>query len=499
MTWNPIQPLDPAVEERLRGDLTAVDALHRRWREFTAALDEADKATLRRRTLRKQAIETGILERLYDLDWGITRALVAEGLTKDVVFRSGGEVSDGVLATIQTQLAGLELVIDYVRDERSLSSSFIKELHSLMTRTQDTYDATNSLGHAVKVPLNHGSFKEWPNNVELADGSLVEFAPPEQVTGEIERLVQLYGEMINKVHPIVSASWLHHRFVQIHPFQDGNGRVARALTHLSLERAYYPPIVVGRLDRDRYLNTLDTANRGDLARLGQLFAKLAMRSIRGELEEPIPAPTPQTAKEVARAFARSLDQKGKIETERRKRGVHIRSQETYARIQGWQKETCDDLESVFEEQGLSINTDTRMAEPDSDQAGWWYREIIETAKRLDYFADWSSDKWWQMLQVNVNGFRLQFVVSIHHVGSPRTGVMAITSFGLIQHRAEGVAYSSEKDYIETSLDAFTFSYDEEVENRAQELYDWLEQSWTVALQELRNRVLGRANGVSGDG
>ena len=495
MTWNPIQPLDPKVEERLRGDLTAVDALHHRWRKFTAALDEADKTALRRRTLRKQAIETGILERLYDLDWGVTRALVAEGLTKDVVFRSGGEVSDGVLATIQTQLAGLELVIDYVKDERSLSSSFIKELHSLITRTQDTYDATNSLGKAVKVPLQHGSFKELPNNVQLADGTLVEFAPPEQVTGEIERLVQLYEEMINKVHPIVSASWLHHRLVQIHPFQDGNGRVARALTHLSLEKAYYPPIVVRRQDRDRYLNTLDAANRGDLAYLGQMFAKLAMRSIRGELEEPIPAPTPQTATEVARAFARSLDQKEKLETERRRRGVHIRSQETYARIQDWQKEINDELESVFEEQGLNIKTDTRKAEPSSEREGWWYREIIETAKRLDYYADFSSDKWWQMLQVNLNGFRLQFVVSIHHVGSPRTGVMAITSFGLIQHRAEGADYSSEKDYIETSPDAFTFSYDEQVENRAQDLYDWLDQSWAVALQELSNRVLGRANGI----
>ena len=499
MTWSPIQPLDPAVEERLRRDLTAVDVLHSRWREFTASLDEADKTTLRQRTLRKQAIETGILERLYDLDWGITRALVAEGLAKEVVFRSGQDISDGVLATIKAQLAGLELVIEFVRDDRLLSSSFIKELHALITSTQETYDATDSLGRKVKTKLNHGSFKNWPNNVERADGSTLEFAPPEQVTGEIDRLIQLYREMINKVHPIVSACWLHHRFVQIHPFQDGNGRVARALALLSLERDYYPPIVVGRLDRDRYLNALDTANSGDLAPLSRLFAILAMRSIRGELEEPIPTPTPQTAKEVARAFARAWDQKEKAKTEQRKFGLHIRAQEMHARIQDCIKKISDELESVFEEQGLNIKTVTRTAEPGSDQAGWWYREIIKTAKRLEYFADFSSGKWWQMLQMNINGFRLQFVISIHHVGSPRTGVMAIASFGLIQHRAEGAEYSSAKDYIETSLDAFTFSHDEEVENRAQGLNDWLEQSWTVALQELRNRVLGRANGVSGDG
>jgi|GEM_PF-6737520 len=30
-------------------------------------------------------------------------------------------------------------------------------------------------------------------------------------------------------HPLLVAAWLHHQFVQIHPFQDGNGRVTRAL------------------------------------------------------------------------------------------------------------------------------------------------------------------------------------------------------------------------------------------------------------------------------
>lgn len=475
--------------------MTAVDALHRQWREFTAALDETDKATLRLRTLRKQAIETGILERLYDLDWGLTENLVAEGLTKDVVFRSGQDISDGVLATIQAQLDGLELVIEFVRDDRVLSSSFIKELHALITSTQDAYDATDSLGRNVKTKLNHGSFKEWPNNVKRADGSILEFAPPEQITGEIDRLIQLYEEMINKVHPIVSASWLHHRFVQIHPFQDGNGRVARALALLSLERDHYPPIVVGRLDRDRYLNTLDIANSGDLAPFSQLFAKLAMRSIRGELEEPIPDPAPQTAKEVARAFARAWDQKEKAKTEQRKLGVHIRAQEMHARIQAWMKETGYDLEASFKEQGHEIKTDTRTAEPDSDNTDWWRHQIIKTAKQSGHYADLSSDKWWQTLQVDINGFRLHFVVSIHHVGSPRTGVMAITSFGRIQYRTQGTDYSIEKNFFRTSWDALSFSHDEEVENRAQDLYDWLDQSFTVALRELSIRVLGRSNGI----
>ena len=102
--------------------------------------------------------------------------------------------------------------------------------------------------------------------------------------------------------------------------------------------------------------------------------------------------------------------------------------------------------------------------------------------------------------MEINGFRLQFVVSIHHVGSPRTGVMAVTSFGRIQYRTRGTDYGVAKDFVETSWDAFSFSHDKEVENRTQDLCDWLDQSLATALRELSIRVLGRANRpVSDDG
>ena len=499
MSWRPIQPLDPAVEEKLRGDLAAAGALHRQWRDFTAVLDEADKRELRRRTLRKQAIETGILERLYDLDWGLTRALVAEGLTKEAVFRAGGDVSDGVLSTLQAQMQGLQLAIDFVKEDRPLSAFFIKELHQLITRTQQTYDATDPLGNPVQPPLRHGDFKKMPNNVMRSDGSLLEFAPPEQVDVEMENLVNLYNEMIDHVHPIVSAAWLHHRFVQIHPFEDGNGRVARVLVLLSLERDHYPPIVVSRNDRDRYLRALDIANNGDLTHFGQLFAKLAMRSIRNELQEPasISSPEPQTAKEVARAFARSWDQKERQLSEQKAVAVHIRAGEMHARIEDWLKGAGRDLEEIFKEQKRRVRTDTDGAQ--KSRSHKWRREIIRTAQRAEYYADLTLDKWWQMLQVDIDGFRMQLVVSIHHVGSLRTGVMAITSFGLIQHRkprARGEGHGTAEEFVETSWDAFTFSHDEEVENRSGELYAWLDLSLAVAVQELSHRVIGRGNGLT---
>src|SRR5207248_4673646 len=116
---------------------------------------------------------------------------------------------------------------------------------------------------------------------------------------EIERLVGMFDETAG-AHPIARAAWLHHRFILIHPFEDGNGRVARALSLLVLLGANHAPLVVDRTRREEYLTALDAANDGDLLPLIRLFAQLEIVALRSELE--VPAPTPrvgQTAVDIA--------------------------------------------------------------------------------------------------------------------------------------------------------------------------------------------------------
>ena len=495
--WRPIKNLDWTVEKRLRGDLAALDALHRNWNEFADRLDKTHLDTLMRRTLRRHAIETGILERLYQIDWGVTETLVAEGFAREAIVRAGGELSPGVVRMLESQMEGLHMVSEYVREGFPLTTSFVKELHALITRDQKTYEATDALGRSVQAALTHGKFKTLRNNVMRADGSLLEFTPPEQVNGEMEKLVKWHNEMDN-VHPVVSAAWLHHRFVQIHPFQDGNGRVARALTLLSLGSSQYPPMVVDRDSRDSYLNALDKANDGELVPLGKLFIKLAMRSIRRELEYPIPGRLPQTAIEVARAFAQSLERQQLEEEKQQELAVQIRAGQLLGRIEDWLQNSGTDLEEVFAYAERKVWARTEKVGPNDSRAKWWRQQIIGTATKAEHYADLSSNSWWAMLRVTVNGLRLRFVTSIHHakfvksdhhVGSRRTGVMAITSFGDIRIPDEEPS-NQKATFVETSLDAFYFSHDEEVENRSDELYEWLDQSLAVALQELKSRALG---------
>lgn len=150
---------------------------------------------------------------------------------------------------------------------------FVRELHELITLHQDSYDARDALGRALKVPLHHGRWKTQPNHVVLGDDTIVQYTQPEHVQAEMERLVTLF-EQTADAHPLVRAAWLHHSFICIHPFEDGNGRVARALVLLVLLRANYAPLVVERTRRDEYLNALDAANEGDVAPLIRLFAGL---------------------------------------------------------------------------------------------------------------------------------------------------------------------------------------------------------------------------------
>ena len=59
--------------------------------------------------------------------------------------------------------------------------------------------------------------------------------------------------------PVIVASWFHHRFTQIHPYQDGNGRVIRALTTLILLRSDLLPLVI---DRDLRAHRLQQSDGG---------------------------------------------------------------------------------------------------------------------------------------------------------------------------------------------------------------------------------------------
>ena len=83
----------------------------------------------------------------------------------------------------------------------------------------------------------------------------------------------------NDFHPVDLASMLHYKFVRIHPFDDGNGRVARLLLNYVLLKNNFPPIIIKSSDKKNYLSTLHKADVGDLEAFSKYIAEQLIWSL----------------------------------------------------------------------------------------------------------------------------------------------------------------------------------------------------------------------------
>jgi prophage maintenance system killer protein len=491
--WKPIEPLSRS-ERVTNGSLAALDALRAEWARRLTELPEEERARIRQRSLRRLAIETGIIERLYDVDWGLTLTLIAEGFTRDVVERAGGEIDERTLVTLRAQLDSLGMVLDFVRDDRDLGSSFIKELHQALTRTQDTYAATDALGRVFEAPLPRGEWKRLPNHVLLQDNTLLEYAPPEQVASEIDRLIAMWKDIqTEQVHPIVKAAWLHHRFVQIHPFADGNGRVARALTLLVLEKERYAPLVVDRWHRAEYVQALATANSGTIEPLVRLFSKLESNALASELERP-EIESHGLAVDVAHTLAAQLAElrrRRDVEVQQR---LVVRATALTGRVQRWFREKGEQIEAAFRQRGLlDVRVVVNCTTPPSPRIHWFRHQIVQSARTAGHYADFRSYTAWCSLRMYADVVTLRFVASVHGSGRD-AGVMAVTTFGELESPSgdeEQGTPSPGVDYLRTTKDAFRFVYTEsieELERRSAELEELLDEGLAEALSVLLKRV-----------
>ena len=175
----------------------------------------------------------------------------------------------------------------YIREGRPLSKTLIRSLHVTLTQHQPTYTAYDQFGNRFETLLDRGGFKTLPNNPTRPGGRVHEYCPPVQVDSEIDNLVEWHTRhRSDGYHPLLVAAWLHHAFTQIHPFQDGNGRVARALLTWHLVREGYLSIVVSRDDRPSYIEALESADRGNLETFVDLLVRLEKWTILEAIDEP---------------------------------------------------------------------------------------------------------------------------------------------------------------------------------------------------------------------
>lgn len=89
--------------------------------------------------------------------------------------------------------------------------------------------------------------------------------PAHEVSFLVDKMLDQFNRNPDELVPIELAAWLHHAFVHLHPFSDGNGRVARLLMNVALLHFGYPMTTIRRVDRKSYYDVLHRADRGNLA------------------------------------------------------------------------------------------------------------------------------------------------------------------------------------------------------------------------------------------
>jgi len=138
----------------------------------------------------------------------------------------------------------MEMVFESFNDI-PLTENTIRHLHGIL------------LKHSRRDERHRGNYKTLPNNVEAFDaesrsiGVIFETATPFDTPRLMEGLVTWINEANKKRehHPLLIIAVFVVRFLAIHPFQDGNGRLSRALTTLLLLRAGYAYVPYGSLER----------------------------------------------------------------------------------------------------------------------------------------------------------------------------------------------------------------------------------------------------------
>jgi hypothetical protein len=452
------------------------------WHDQRSELgDDRALAQFNERLAREWAIETGVIERVYSLDRGVTQVLIEHGIDVALIPHDATDQPPELVAEmIGDHRLAVEWLFEFVASRRGLTVSFVKELHALMTRHQAVVVGVDQFGRQTEVPLLHGEYKKLPNNPTRPDGSVHEYCPPAHVASEMDRLIDLHAQHTERgVPPEVEAAWLHHRFTQIHPFQDGNGRIARALASLVFLRHGWFPLVITRDERARYIDALEAADHGRLAPLVDLFAarqKKAFVSALGIAKEVVQETerVDQVLVSIGDMFAKR-DEARLQELESAKQLAERMRDVAHHRFEEISGQLGPQLGGSPERR-----TWADTAAPDDDRRMWHRAQILDAVHAYGYFAGFRDFASWARLCIQTENGRGEIVVAFHSVGHEYRGVVGAVMVFFRRGETEDGQHLP-LDVTVIGDDPFQINYKDTDETARSRFTHWLERGLVEAL------------------
>jgi len=192
------------------------------------------------------------------LSYGETVAFLMEGITA-----KGKPLKDHL--DIRGHNEAILFLTSLVKDARPISEADIRSLHEMILVEPYKIQTQSPDGLPTTKTITLGEYKKSPNHVKTATGELHYYATPEETPAKMQELMEWYSEVFDneQIHLVVVAALFHHKFVAIHPFDDGNGRLSRILMNLILMQEGFPPVIVKMDDRQNYYSLLSRADSGD--------------------------------------------------------------------------------------------------------------------------------------------------------------------------------------------------------------------------------------------
>ena len=264
--------------------MTTIQELHKEWLSLQP-LKQEDQNRLSSKFMLEFNYNSNHIEG-NTLTYGQTKLLLIFGETM-----GNGNMRD--YEEMKAHNAGLELIkIEAADKERPLTENFIRELNKIIL-VEDFWKKNDSQSAPYRIKV--GVYKTRPNSVITVTGEPFEYASPEETPALMSDLVAWYNETENTgtLNPVELAALFHYRYIRIHPFEDGNGRIARLLANCILMRHNFPLIIVKSDDKENYLRILHqcdiltgdhpsdgaTANIEQISSFVDYFENLAKQSL----------------------------------------------------------------------------------------------------------------------------------------------------------------------------------------------------------------------------
>ena len=230
-----------------------------------------------------------------------TRLVIEEGIT------IGGKLMREHFEAINHQEA-IGFVEKVVKEKKKITKEIICKINSLILT--NTEEEEKGIYRLRKVHIEGASFVP---------------AKPDLLPKLMKKFFDWLGKNRNSMNIVDFTALVHEKFTFIHPFIDGNGRCARLLINLLLMQKGFPPIVILKTERKKYIRTLEEAHKDNYGPFVNFIARNIERSIslwidalkipsKGDKEEYISLTEASKTSPYSQEYLSLLARKGKLET-----------------------------------------------------------------------------------------------------------------------------------------------------------------------------------------